>query len=161
MANFNRGNRGPVTMHRAVCDNCGKECQVPFRPTSGKPIFCSSCFENKRGSDDRRPSGGRNFQKSNFGDRPMFDTTCDNCGNSCKVPFQPRGDKPIYCSNCFENKGNNGNTQPQQKEQYKEQFEALNSKLERILKILEPINEEIKSEKVVKTKIPKKAASKE
>src|SRR3990167_2649024 len=52
-----RGDRGPVTMHRAICDNCGKECEVPFRPTSGKPIFCSSCFENKGGSESRRFEG--------------------------------------------------------------------------------------------------------
>lgn len=51
-------NRGPVTMHKAVCDNCGKECEVPFRPTSGKPIFCSSCFEDKRGSRRERFEGG-------------------------------------------------------------------------------------------------------
>lgn len=43
-----RGDRGPVEMHQAVCDNCGRECEVPFRPTGGKPIFCSSCFENQR-----------------------------------------------------------------------------------------------------------------
>lgn len=36
------------------------------------------------------------------GDRPMFQATCDNCGNSCMVPFKPSGDKPVYCSNCFE-----------------------------------------------------------
>lgn len=68
MANFNPGNRGnrdggfgrrdfrdrdsrgPVSMHKAICDNCGKECQVPFRPTSGKPIFCSNCFGEKKNS---------------------------------------------------------------------------------------------------------------
>lgn len=43
-----RGDRGLVEMHKAICDNCGRECEVPFRPTSGKPIFCSSCFENQR-----------------------------------------------------------------------------------------------------------------
>ena len=47
--------RGPVEMHDAICDNCGKGCQVPFRPTQGKPVYCSSCFEN-RGSDSRGDS---------------------------------------------------------------------------------------------------------
>ena len=29
--------------------NCGREAQVPFRPTSGKPVYCSDCFRSKRG----------------------------------------------------------------------------------------------------------------
>ena len=39
------------------------------------------------------------------GDRPrreMFPATCSACGKETKVPFQPRGDKPVYCSECFE-----------------------------------------------------------
>ncbi len=37
-------------------------------------------------------------------DREMFEAVCDECGETCEVPFKPRGDKPIYCSNCFEKK---------------------------------------------------------
>lgn len=33
----------------AVCDNCGNDCEVPFRPTPGKPIYCSNCFKGKDG----------------------------------------------------------------------------------------------------------------
>ena len=59
-----RGSRGPVEMHKAICDNCGRECEVPFRPTSGKPVYCSNCFESKRegGGDSRR-----------FDERPRFE----------------------------------------------------------------------------------------
>lgn len=47
---------GDRQMFDAVCSNCGKNCQVPFRPTSGKPIFCSECFEKQGGgSNDRGP----------------------------------------------------------------------------------------------------------
>lgn len=150
-----RGSRGPVEMHKAVCDKCHQDCEVPFRPTSGKPIFCSNCFESNRGSDvaPRRFEERGSSRPSNFEDRPMFDATCDDCGNSCKVPFQPRGDKPIYCSNCFGEKkgasdnGNKGNTQCK----CDEQVAALNSKLDRILKILDPevITEVIKEEVVI------------
>lgn len=43
---FDRGNdRGPREMFKTVCSNCGKECEVPFRPTNGKPVYCSDCFE--------------------------------------------------------------------------------------------------------------------
>ncbi|TME68042.1 MAG: hypothetical protein E6I48_17285, partial [Chloroflexi bacterium] len=36
------------------------------------------------------------------GAREMFTATCSNCGKEARVPFQPRGDKPVYCSDCFE-----------------------------------------------------------
>ncbi|MDD4382252.1 MAG: hypothetical protein PHE21_02825 [Candidatus Dojkabacteria bacterium] len=39
-------------------------------------------------------------------DRPtMHDAICDKCGKACKVPFRPSGDKPIFCSQCFEQEG--------------------------------------------------------
>lgn len=138
-----RGSRGPVEMHKAICDNCGKECEVPFRPTSGKPIFCSSCFENK-GSDSRRFEGRDSGRSTSFEDRPMFEAICDDCGNTCKVPFQPRGDKPIYCSNCFGDKkgaGGDGRRESQASQpQNSKQLDELNSKLDRILQLLDPGN---------------------
>jgi CxxC-x17-CxxC domain-containing protein len=39
------------------------------------------------------------------GDREMFDAICDECGNHCKVPFKPTGNKSIFCSHCFEKQG--------------------------------------------------------
>lgn len=135
-----RSGTGPVQMHRATCDKCRKDCEVPFRPTSGKPVFCSSCFENNRDSDSRYES--RNSGRSaNFKDRQMFEAVCNECGNSCKVPFQPRGDKPVYCSNCFGDKKGNGDRSREQfksQPQYTEQFEQLNNKLDKILKLLTP-----------------------
>jgi CxxC-x17-CxxC domain-containing protein len=41
--------RGPREMFTATCSNCGKDAQVPFRPTSGKPVYCSDCFRSMRG----------------------------------------------------------------------------------------------------------------
>ncbi len=35
-------------MHPAVCATCGKDCQVPFVPTTGKPVYCSDCFTPTR-----------------------------------------------------------------------------------------------------------------
>lgn len=40
--------RGPREMFSAVCSNCGKEALVPFRPTSGKPVYCDDCFRAAR-----------------------------------------------------------------------------------------------------------------
>ena len=42
--------RGPREMFAATCSNCGREAQVPFRPTSGKPVYCSDCFRSIRGA---------------------------------------------------------------------------------------------------------------
>jgi CxxC-x17-CxxC domain-containing protein len=42
--------RGPREMFTATCSNCGRDAQVPFRPTSGKPVYCSDCFRSIRGA---------------------------------------------------------------------------------------------------------------
>ena len=41
--------RGPREMFSATCSNCGKEAQVPFKPTGSKPVYCSDCFNARRG----------------------------------------------------------------------------------------------------------------
>lgn len=40
---------GPKTMYSAICSGCGQSCEVPFRPTGEKPVFCSNCFSEQRG----------------------------------------------------------------------------------------------------------------
>jgi CxxC-x17-CxxC domain-containing protein len=42
--------RGPRQMFAATCSQCGKETEVPFRPTNGKPVYCSDCFRTVRGN---------------------------------------------------------------------------------------------------------------
>lgn len=99
----------------------------------------------------------------------MFDVTCDECKNSCRVPFQPREDKPVYCSNCFGNKG--GRSVSKEAEvscpNYGEQFALLNSKIDQVLNILKPVVAEVEAEEALveevleeKVKTPKKSASK-
>lgn len=51
-----RGGDRETTLHKATCSECGKSCEVPFRPTGDKPVYCSNCFTAKRNGDDR---GGR------------------------------------------------------------------------------------------------------
>ena len=41
--------RAPREMFSATCSSCGKEAQVPFRPTGSKPVYCSDCFRSQRG----------------------------------------------------------------------------------------------------------------
>ena len=42
-------------MHEATCDKCGNKCEVPFKPTGGKPVYCSDCFR-KNGYPEPRGS---------------------------------------------------------------------------------------------------------
>ncbi|MFA5106618.1 MAG: CxxC-x17-CxxC domain-containing protein [Candidatus Micrarchaeia archaeon] len=35
---------GDREMHKAVCSDCGQECEVPFKPTEGRPVYCRNCF---------------------------------------------------------------------------------------------------------------------
>ena len=39
----------PREMFTATCSSCGNEARVPFRPTNGKPVYCSDCFRTQRG----------------------------------------------------------------------------------------------------------------
>ena len=54
MGDFNRGGGfrsnfgGPREMHKAVCSECKQQCEVPFKPTEGKPVYCRDCFAKKR-----------------------------------------------------------------------------------------------------------------
>ena len=42
------GYRQQRQMHPAVCATCGKDCQVPFEPRNGRPVYCSDCFSSTR-----------------------------------------------------------------------------------------------------------------
>jgi CxxC-x17-CxxC domain-containing protein len=48
-SSYGSRDRGPREMFTATCSNCGRDAQVPFRPTSGKPVYCSDCFRSMRG----------------------------------------------------------------------------------------------------------------
>lgn len=107
----------------------------------------------------KREGGGRDFGGSRG---KMFEATCSKCGKACEVPFKPIGNRPIFCSTCFgkqeslnENRRGErsfdrpsfGNKRerdfssdrpaPRPTENYREQFEMLNAKLDRILRSLE------------------------
>lgn len=133
-------NRGRPMMHQARCSKCGRDCEVPFRPTGSRPVFCNECFDKQ---------GDRNTGK-----KRMFEAVCGKCGNKCEVPFQPNPDKPVYCNACFGKGDRGGNKSP---DQFKQQFEILNAKLDRILKALAPA---VSSEAVPVEKKSKKKASK-
>ena len=43
------GSRGARELHSAVCAECGKPTEVPFKPTDGRPVYCRDCYQNRRG----------------------------------------------------------------------------------------------------------------
>jgi CxxC-x17-CxxC domain-containing protein len=159
---------GRPAMHNAICNNCGKDCEVPFKPTSGKPIYCSSCFDKSQNEDPKkygRERSDRNFKgvdsrKRSFSERDseMYDAVCDSCGKDCKVPFRPTKGKPIYCDKCF------GNTKEKETDQFKNEFEVLNKKLDKILEILTPVlfeeNYELEIDEEIEEPKPKRQTKK-
>ena len=84
-----------------TCRDCGQE----FVWTAGEQEFYASRgLQNPPSRCPADRAARRAGQGSGGGPREMFTATCSNCGNEARVPFQPRGDKPVYCSDCFEQK---------------------------------------------------------
>ena len=84
-----------------ACKDCGSE----FVFTSGEqefyaekgfqnePTRCTSCRQARKAERNGGNTGAR---------RELFDATCSACGVETKVPFQPSGEKPVYCRDCFQ-----------------------------------------------------------
>ncbi|MBI4991146.1 hypothetical protein HZB96_03570 [Candidatus Gottesmanbacteria bacterium] len=112
-------------------------------------------FNRNYGSGGRR-GGGRFDGGRDSGKREMHRATCGECGKDCEVPFRPSGDRPVYCSNCFEKRRNEDGRRPNFEErrsfspdrgrnaqgrdsgQLMDQLKSLHVKLDKILRILEP-----------------------
>ena len=39
---------GPREMHKAICADCKQDCEVPFKPTDGRPVYCKECYRNHK-----------------------------------------------------------------------------------------------------------------
>lgn len=40
----------PREMHKATCADCKQECEVPFKPSGDRPVYCKNCFSKRKGS---------------------------------------------------------------------------------------------------------------
>lgn len=89
-----------------------------------------------RGFGDRGGFRGRS-DRGDRGDRQMFKTVCSNCGKDCEVPFKPTGDKPVYCSDCFEKMGGRDDRKPSREPRNDGRLDEVNAKLDKILSLLE------------------------
>ncbi len=82
-----------------VCKDCGEE----FVFTAGEQEFYA---EKGFVNEPKRCKACRNAKKGATGtsskpEREMFIATCASCGGEARVPFQPREDRAVYCSECF------------------------------------------------------------
>ena len=67
-------------MFSATCANCGKQCEVPFRPTGNKPVLCRECFQGNRDSNSSR------FEQRSF-DKPRFERNDNNSRQNYQTQF--------------------------------------------------------------------------
>jgi CxxC-x17-CxxC domain-containing protein len=71
------------------------------------PKRCPSCRATRRtaregGEDTYIPGSPRGYERGyQSAEREYFAVICSRCGNAAQVPFRPRMDKPVYCSDCF------------------------------------------------------------
>src|SRR5437763_12782505 len=107
-----------------TCRDCGQA----FTFTSGEQDFYASrgfsepsrCPDCRAARKSQRDSGssygggsygggsssyGGGYGSGARGQREMFSATCSSCGKEAQVPFQPSNDKPVYCSDCFQQRG--------------------------------------------------------
>jgi CxxC-x17-CxxC domain-containing protein len=88
------------------CTDCGRSfpftaSEQEFYASKGftnKPSRCADCRAARKAAGGGRAGGNRGGGAPR---REMFQATCGRCGGVAEVPFQPRGDKPVYCRDCF------------------------------------------------------------
>jgi CxxC-x17-CxxC domain-containing protein len=99
---------GDVTL---TCRDCGQSFtfssgEQDFYASRGfsEPSRCPDCRAARKADRDRGSYGGGSYSSGggSRGPRQMYQAVCSQCGNVAEVPFQPSGDKPVYCSSCFE-----------------------------------------------------------
>jgi CxxC-x17-CxxC domain-containing protein len=122
---------GRATMHQATCAKCGDNCEVPFQPTPGKPVFCSNCFEKGGGGPGR--TSGQTSEQMEMINRKL-DLIMKNLG----------------ISDSFKSKKDD-----KKEERHEEKHEDKKVKEKKAEKV-----EEVKEKKVKKTKVVAKKAVK-
>lgn len=93
-----------------VCRDCNQE----FVFTVGEQEFyashnltntpgrCPSCRAARKAQSGGYGTNGNRSSDGYREPRQMYTAICASCGNEAQIPFQPRGDKPVYCSDCYQ-----------------------------------------------------------
>lgn len=102
------------------CVDCGAEFvftagEQEFHASRGftnEPKRCPDCRRARKAGGDGGYGGGGGMRSGgggySSGPRQMYPATCANCGRETEVPFQPRGDRPVYCRDCFQERAPSG-----------------------------------------------------
>ena len=97
-----------------------RDCGATFTFTSGEQEFyqsrgllnepsrCPECRQSRKSQG--RGGGGGGYSSGGYDRQPrqMYSATCAQCGQEALLPFEPRTDKPVYCSDCFQSQRNTG-----------------------------------------------------
>lgn len=85
-----------------TCADCGatftfsaEEQEFYSQKGFSTPKRCPECRAAKKAQSNGGRRGG--------GNRPQYRVTCSACGCETTVPFEPKGDRPVYCSDCYRN----------------------------------------------------------
>ncbi len=92
------------------CSDCGQnfvftvEEQELFKSKgyTNEPKRCPACRQARKAAQAAK-AGNDSFMSKGYSSprREMYPVKCAECGKDTQVPFQPRGDRPVYCSDCF------------------------------------------------------------
>ncbi len=91
-----------------TCRDCGRQFvftagEQEFYAQKGftnQPSRCPECRANRKASGGGYSGGGYSAGGERR-ERQMYPAVCASCGKDTMVPFQPSGDRPVYCSDCF------------------------------------------------------------
>jgi CxxC-x17-CxxC domain-containing protein len=93
----------PYSDKTLTCQDCGQEFsftaeEQDFYATKGfsEPKRCPNCRQARKAERGNGGGGG-----SYGSPRQLYPAVCSECGKDTEVPFEPRGDRPVYCRDCF------------------------------------------------------------
>lgn len=89
------------------CKDCGKDFVFS---ANEQEFYASKGFENEPGRCPECRAARKQQHGGSMGgrrERQMYPAVCSECGVETTVPFQPTGDRPIYCRDCFQSKRSN------------------------------------------------------
>lgn len=103
-----------MTDQTLYCRDCNQEFVFTVgeqefyasRGLTNAPSRCPECRAARKqagGGRGRDSRGGGGYREREA--RQMYTTTCASCGKEAQVPFQPREDRPVYCSDCYQSQG--------------------------------------------------------
>ncbi|HEX8806272.1 MAG TPA: zinc-ribbon domain containing protein [Candidatus Aquilonibacter sp.] len=90
-----------VDCSRQFTFSAGEQEFFAMKGFANKPNRCPDCRAARKAAGGGRGGAGRS---GGGAPREMFRATCSQCGGVAEVPFQPRGDKPVYCRDCFQSR---------------------------------------------------------